>query len=299
MLAEGRTSGLASSLLAIQTWVAGAYAKAKGKRQKRAGPSSIEPQILSPHRHHVSHHSTPCFDSAGSVEFCLRLCSAWRSIARSVVSSLRNRAAGAKTKPNSNERTPASPLAGIAQLFAGYAIGTRNRNEGYLATSTGLTGRRHRASSWTKKSTMVEQPEVSVTLDAPRTDAMLVARVGAPRLTLRLVSDHHPPGPPFARWGNKAGDVPDPGGKTAEKMSPQSSVRRGEGLAEMRRKLPTFSPIFPAGRSGHSKETKSWRNGRYGDRTPAPAEGGAKEGKRQKEKGKSIVACAWLEQVIR
>ena len=80
----------------------------KGKGKRRAGTSevkaSIEPQAFSPSKHQVSHHATSLFDSAGFGESGMRLCSAWRSIARNPVASFRDRAAGAKTKPNSKIR---------------------------------------------------------------------------------------------------------------------------------------------------------------------------------------------------
>ncbi len=47
---------------------------------------SIELQIFSPFRHHVSHHATSCFDSAGSGESCMLFCSAGTPIARRAVS---------------------------------------------------------------------------------------------------------------------------------------------------------------------------------------------------------------------
>ena len=55
-----------------------------GRYPPMAAPS-IDFQIFSPFRHHVSHHATSCFDSAGSGESCMLFCSARTPIARNPV----------------------------------------------------------------------------------------------------------------------------------------------------------------------------------------------------------------------
>ena len=101
-----------------------------------------------------------------------------------------------------------------------------------------------RAPSCIKNSTMVEEPEQS---DASR--------------TIRTSQGIWP------NSRNNAVLIP----RASHHRRGRRPFRQGEGLREKGQISPTFSPLFPRGRSGQRAQPMTWRTGLYGDGTRALA----------------------------
>jgi hypothetical protein len=175
---------------------------------------------------------------------------------RSLLFAIERLARNRSQNPKSDEGTRRAPLAGIPQRLVEEPFGTRNRNEGHLTTSTGVTRVR----------------------DDPG-DGMRIAKYSDLRRRMAEFEEQ------LCRDLQSFSALP-----RERTVWPRRRTR------EKRRNLLTFSRFFPTGRSGHETQRKSWRTGLYGEGSRRRQQRGAcfcprAGGKRQKAKVKRQKYC--------